>query len=219
MNLKNFSISNLKIFSISIMFFLTLIFSKVYDVYGFDEKNLFKSSEINLYNQNPEKNIYQKSSEFQTNYVYFSFKEKVLNVADEKLKFAVKENYIPIFFDKSKTDEEIVKFLREISEDTLIKIMNETYDNRNLNILDFFINFKIDDYFEDFKKTILDVFDDKMIIFFRKNFISRIIFSESMTDKQIMKFLRSKQGIKFFLFLIVGEILEVYRNQKGAKEA
>ncbi|MDV3163850.1 MAG: hypothetical protein Q8772_01005 [Candidatus Phytoplasma australasiaticum] len=41
---------NLKIFSISIMFFLTLIFSKAYDVYGCDEKNLSKTSEINLYN-------------------------------------------------------------------------------------------------------------------------------------------------------------------------
>ncbi|MDO8064189.1 hypothetical protein [Candidatus Phytoplasma bonamiae] len=131
----------------------------------------------------------------------------------------MQENYIPIFFDKSKTDEEIVKFLREISEDTLVRIMNETYDNRNLNILDFFINFKIDDYFEDFKKTILNVFDDKMINSFRKNFISRIIFSESMTDEQIMEFLRSTKGINFFLFLIVGERFEVYRNQKGAKDA
>ncbi|MDV3145774.1 MAG: hypothetical protein Q8736_02745, partial [Sweet potato little leaf phytoplasma] len=31
-----------------------------------------------------------------------------------------------------------------------------------------------------------------------------------MTDEQIMEFLRSTKGINFFLFLIVGEILEVY---------
>ncbi|MDV3166498.1 MAG: hypothetical protein Q8807_02325 ['Waltheria sp.' little leaf phytoplasma] len=131
----------------------------------------------------------------------------------------MQENYIPIFFDKSKTDEEIVKFLREISEDTPVKIMTETYNNRNLNILEFFINFQIDDHYQDFKTTILDVFDSKIITSFRKNFISRIIFSKTKTDEQIMAFLRSKKGIKFFLFLIIGEILEVYRNQKGAKDA
>ncbi|MDO8057519.1 hypothetical protein [Candidatus Phytoplasma gossypii] len=110
---------NLKIFPISIMFFLTLIFSKNYCVYGCDKKNLLSASESNLYQQNSEKNIYQKSSEE----YYIALKEKILDVAKEALEQTVQENYLPLFFDESKTDEEIVKNLQDISEKTLIGFM------------------------------------------------------------------------------------------------
>ncbi|WCA22400.1 hypothetical protein [Candidatus Phytoplasma oryzae] len=194
---------------IFIKIFLILAFLKTHNIYGSDKENLFKQLEISLSNQNAETNKYKKTSENEKDYFYF--KEQILDVADEELKLKVKENYIPIFFDHSKTDEEIVEFLREISEETLVGFMNETYDNRNKNILDFFVNLQIDCY-EDFKKNILDDYDSKMIISFKKNFISNIIFNKRMTNEKIMELLRNN-GEQFCLYLVVGGRFKVYRNE------